>query len=104
MTRYYFLPDFARQIFGWLWTWPLAILAAAGLILPPKRQEGATKDARWFFHWFAAALAIQYLIEAQHLVEDPNNMHLFNPLAAAMAGHAIVSVSHSIRKRVVAYL
>jgi Dolichyl-phosphate-mannose-protein mannosyltransferase len=102
IRHYYFLPAFLKQIFGWLWTWPFAILALIGLFLSPlkadKRDPG-TKGAPWFFHWFGVALVIQYLVEARHLVEDPNNMHLFNPFAAAMAGHAIVTVFQSIQRR-----
>ncbi len=102
ITSYYFLPGFGRQLFGWLWTWPVAILVLIGLLVSPSKQEKSepgTKSAPWFFHWFGAALLIQYLIEAKHLVDDPNNMHLFNPFAAAMGGHAIVSVSQLIQKR-----
>jgi hypothetical protein len=101
MSHYYFVPKLADQIFGWLWTWPFAILAFTGLFLPPRteRGESRTMGAPWFFHWFGAALLIQYLVEAQHLIEDPNNMHLFNPFAAAMVGHAIVTVFKFIRRR-----
>jgi 4-amino-4-deoxy-L-arabinose transferase-like glycosyltransferase len=100
IRHYYFLPDLTHQLFGWLWTWPLAILVFIGVLLrPSKHDKGApgAKGAPWFFHWFGGALVIQYIIEAQHLVEDPNNMYLWNPFAAAMAGHAIVSVSQLIR-------
>src|SRR5262249_55583736 len=91
MRHYYFLPNLINQLFGWLWTWPFAILAVVGLLISPSKQEEGEpgkNGAPWFFHWFGVALVIQYLVEAQHLVEDPNNMHLFNPFAAAMAGHA----------------
>ena len=104
IRHYYFLPDFIRQLVGWLWTLPFAILVFIGLALPPLKQEkgkceSGTKCAPWFFHWFGVALVIQYLIEAKHLVQDPNNMHLMNPFAAAVAGHAIVSISELIQRR-----
>jgi hypothetical protein len=54
--------------------------------------------APWFFHWFGAALLVQYFIEAKHLAKDPNNMLLYAPFAAAMSGHAVVSTSQFIRK------
>jgi len=100
---YYFLPDFIRQLIGWLWTWPLAILVFIGLLLSLLKQEEmkcepGTKCIPWFFHWFGVALVIQYFIEAKHLVQDPNNMHLLNPFAAAIGGHAIVSISKTIQK------
>jgi hypothetical protein len=101
IRRYYFLPKLSNQLFGWLWTWPFAILVLVGLLLPPSKQEKGepgTTGAPWFFHWFGVALVVQYLVEAQHLVEDPNNMHLFNPFAAAMAGHAIVTIFRSIQR------
>jgi hypothetical protein len=98
IRHYYFLPDLFNQLFGWLWTWPLAILVIIGLFLPPPQQEKRELRAPWFFHWFGAALAVQYLVEAQHLVDDSNNMSLWNPFAAAIAGHTIVSVSKLIRR------
>ena len=91
----YFLPRFTDQIIGWLWTWPFAILALVGLLLPPLKEgksQSGTKSAPWFWHWFGVALVIDYLVEAQHLVGDPNNMYLFIPFAAAMAGNAIVTM------------
>jgi hypothetical protein len=99
---YYFLPRLGRQLFGWLWTWPVILLVGIGLLASPLRQEQrepGMKTAPWFFHWFGVALLVQYLIEARHLVDDPNNMYLYNPFAAAMAGSAIVSGSHLIQKR-----
>jgi len=101
IRHYYFLPKLMNQIFGWLWTWPFAILALIGLPLSPskvEKGEPGTKGAPWFFHWLGVALVIQYLVEARHLVEDPNNMHLFNPFAAAMAGNAIVTVFRFIQR------
>jgi len=95
MRHSYFLPKFADQIVGWLWTWPLAILALMGLLLPPLKENksrSGTKSAPWFWHWFGVALVVDYLVEAQHLVGDPNNMYLFIPFAAAMAGNAIVTM------------
>jgi len=95
MRHSYFLPKFADQIVGWLWTWPLAILALMGLLLPPLKEnksQSGTKSAPWFWHWFGVALVVDYLVEAQHLVGDPNNMYLFIPFAAAMAGNAIVTM------------
>lgn len=95
MRHYYFLPKLSNQLLGWLWTWPFAILVLIGLLLSPSKVgngETGTKRAPWFFHWFGVALVIDYLVEAQHLVEDPNNMYLFIPFAAALGGHGIVRV------------
>jgi len=101
IRHYYFLPKFINQILGWLWTWPFAILTVIGLTLSPSKAgtgSPGAKGAPWFFHWFGVALVIQYLVEAQHLVEDPNNMDLFNPFAAAMGGNAIVTVFRLIER------
>jgi 4-amino-4-deoxy-L-arabinose transferase-like glycosyltransferase len=95
----YFLPELAKQIFGWLWTWPFAILVFVGVPLFPVRGEkgeAGALTAPWFFHWFGVALVIQYFVEARHLIQDPNNMDLFNPFAAAIGGHAIVTISRLI--------
>jgi 4-amino-4-deoxy-L-arabinose transferase-like glycosyltransferase len=93
IREYYFVPKFINEILGWLWTWPFAILAVIGIFLPPSKQDkDETKAARWVFHWFGLALFIQYLVEARHLTQDPNNLHLFDPFAAAMGGNGIVGV------------
>jgi 4-amino-4-deoxy-L-arabinose transferase-like glycosyltransferase len=105
--HYYFLPTLFRHVFAWLWTWPVVILVLIGLLVPPLKQEARGAEAKgvpWFFHWFGAALVIQYFAEAQHLVDDPNNMHIWNPFAAAMGGHAIVSVSQLIGRRGLGFL
>jgi 4-amino-4-deoxy-L-arabinose transferase-like glycosyltransferase len=102
IRRYYFVPDFFRHLLGWLWTWPVAILVAIGLVVSPLKQqknEPAIKGAPWFFHWFGVALVIQYFVEARHLVDDPNNIHIWNPFAAAIGGNAIASVSQLIGRR-----
>ncbi len=107
IERSYFLPELGRQLFGWLWTWPPAVLVLIGLLCSPSKKEKAEperKAAPWLFHWYGAALVGQYLIEAQHLVEDPNNMHLWNPFAAAMGGHAIISMTQWLRRRDFEYL
>jgi hypothetical protein len=99
MVNYYFLPDLFEQLFGWLWTWPVVILVVIGLLLFPRKGEQGgpgIQAAPWFWHWFGAALVIDYLIEAQHLVEDPNNMYLYVPFAAAMAGNAVLTVARLV--------
>jgi hypothetical protein len=96
IQQYYFVPDVIHQLLGWQWTWPVAILVCVGLLIPPPLE---TKKAPWVFHLLGLALLIQYLIEAEHLASDPNNMDLYNPFAAAMGGHAIASVSQVIWKR-----
>ena len=45
---------------------------------------------------WAVALFARYLIEAKHLVTDPSNIHLFNPVVAAFAAH-FLCVSRGIR-------
>lgn len=97
LAQYYFLPQCIKQLFGWLWTWPFAVLAFMGLLLSPaKAKKGEPSDAPWFWHWFGVALVIDYLMEAQHLVDDPNNMYLYTFFGAAIGGNAIVMVGQRI--------
>jgi len=100
----YFVPDVTRHLVGWMWTLPVIVLVVIGLIRSPlelqkSECERGSRRAPWFFHWFGVALLIQFFVEAQHLVEDPQNMHLVNPFAAAMGGQALVSVSEWIYGR-----
>jgi 4-amino-4-deoxy-L-arabinose transferase-like glycosyltransferase len=89
----YFLPDFTTivAIEDPLWGWPFVALAVIGLALPARRV--GSFEAPWLFHAWAAAMAVRYLIEAEHLVKDPSNIHLFDPVVAAFAAQTLVTVA-----------
>jgi 4-amino-4-deoxy-L-arabinose transferase-like glycosyltransferase len=110
----YFLPGLAHHLKGWVWTIPSIGLIIIGLISgarPGKSDvtsaDGIAEDgmaqAPWLFHWWAVACVIYYLIGAKELVNNPWNLHLFNPAAAALAASAIYFLS-SLAARAVAPL
>ena len=80
----YYLPQFWHLICSDLWGLPLICLATLGLCVRPEAQQ--PNGARWLMHVWLIAMLIRYLVEARHLVTDPYNVHLFNPVVAAFAG------------------
>jgi hypothetical protein len=91
----YFLPELSRILVSRdsLWGWGFGALALMGALLPPPSR--GTSNARWLFHAYLLALVVRYLLEARHLVSDPYNLHLFNIVAAAFAGHALATIASS---------
>ena len=71
------------------WSWPFAVFAAAGLLLPHATVRAVGGR---LFHVWAVALVARFLIEAKHLVTDPSNLHLFNPVVGAFAAHFLCVV------------
>jgi hypothetical protein len=65
--------------------------AIVGILLPRREDKG--RKAQWLFDAWLLAMILRYVIEAKHLVSDPYNLHLFNPLIAAFAGHALVAIA-----------
>ena len=120
LEELYFVPDFLRSAYYWLWTWPIMVLLLIGIVVLPSkhsfksnsfksRLEGstykpifATKRTRssqglsykapWFFHWWLFAAALYYFIGARELVDNPWNFHIFNPAVAALAGYGMLKV------------
>jgi len=88
----YFLPELWRIVVAKdaYWGHGFLALAAAGLLMS-SRLKGLSA-APWLFHYWLLAMAIRYVIEAEHLVADPYNLHLFHVPVAAFAGHALVSL------------
>jgi hypothetical protein len=99
----YFVPNLKWNLETWLWTTPIIILVIIGLIFPPGKAELVQKETSgplagypvklpWLFHWWFLAFGFYYLIGAKELVSNPWNFHILNPAAAALAGHALITI------------
>lgn len=105
----YFFPKLYNLIYNWLWTYPIMLLVAIGLFLPPHyklpTQESEEQSSNGavpvpgMFHWWILAFAIYYFIGAQQLVANPSNLNIVNPAAAALAGNGLIAIA-SFAKRV----
>jgi 4-amino-4-deoxy-L-arabinose transferase-like glycosyltransferase len=105
----YFLPQLYNYIYKWLWTYPIMLLVAIGLFLPPHyklpTQESEEQSSNvavpvpGMFHCWILAFAIYYFIGAQQLVTNPSNLNIVNPAAAALAGNGLIALA-SFAKRV----
>jgi ABC-type polysaccharide/polyol phosphate export permease len=103
--RKFFLPGLFWNLSSWLWTKPVIALVLFGLFLCPlawrQAQESTCRQnplscsekAPWLFHWWVVAGVVYYLIGARELVYNSWNFHIINPAAAALAGHAVVSIA-----------
>lgn len=102
LQKGYFLAALWRHYKEWIWTAPVIMLVAIGIIARPPlaRQEAGQEplQARWVFHWWLFAGLIYYGIGAQELTANPWNFHILNPAAAALAGHALVLVALLARR------
>ncbi len=106
----YYLPEFFAELRWSMWTYPVIALVGLGIIFPPPQERQEQKSSpnkqlttelvkpRWLFHWWIFACAIYYLIGARQLVSNPWNIHLFSPAAAALAGHALISIAAFLAK------
>ncbi|MFW6068526.1 MAG: ArnT family glycosyltransferase [Chloroflexota bacterium] len=109
VSEQYYLPELLRHTRDWLWRWPVISLVTLGLLFRPPTQPSemtsheapCPQRAPWLFHWWLIAGVIYYFIGARELVENPWNLHLMNPAAAAICAYAIgritVAVSRSRR-------
>jgi 4-amino-4-deoxy-L-arabinose transferase-like glycosyltransferase len=115
LAQGYFLPRLGQIFKDWMWTEPVIILLALGLILvafdrrrdrqPAHVRPGKPSGkAPWLFHYWMLAGVVFYVIGAKELVKNPWNLHIINPAAAALAGYAIVSIASvaALKKRRVA--
>jgi len=112
LSQKYFLPQLVDNFTYWLWTWPTIILVGLGLFCRPPgtldNQEDLPRletqtQAPWLFHWWFVASLIYYVIGAKELVHNPWNFQIMNPVAAALAGHGLVSIT-SVQTRVVRWI
>jgi len=95
LRQKYFIPKLYDHIMELLWTWPITVLVIIGLLLRPPANSG--KRLRWLFHSWICALPILYVFEAQHLVSDPYNLAIINPIAAAFSGLALVKIYFTLK-------
>jgi hypothetical protein len=93
----YFIPRAFFHLTHWLWTWPGIILALIGLVesllvarlnVPANESLGAP----WLFHWWLVGCVVLYAVAAYELVWNPWNFHVFNIVAAAFAGRALILI------------
>lgn len=87
----YYLPEFWQIVSTQLWGLPFIVLAAIGILRRPRAGESGA--AQWLFHAWLMALFIRYVLEAKHLVTDPYNIHLFNPVIAVFAAQGLTRVA-----------
>jgi uncharacterized membrane protein len=90
LQKKYFIPKLYDHIMELLWAWPITVLVIVGLFLKPP--VNTDKRLRWLFHSWICALPILYVFEAQHLVSDPYNLAIINPIAAVFSGRALVKI------------
>lgn len=100
----FFLPGLANRATVWLWTMPVIIMLAAGLLLRPSPGEEERKGTPWLFHWWLAGGAVLFLGGGRELVDNPWNLHILNPAVAALAAHALVTAAMFVGRRVDARL
>jgi hypothetical protein len=99
----YFLDGLVWILQHWLWTAPVMVLVFLGLCLRPphwdplpradQRAQDSFERAPWVFHWWMLTFLIYYSVGARELVKNAWNLHIFNPAAAALTGHAIVVIA-----------
>jgi hypothetical protein len=67
--------------------------------VPGSIATATVRNAPLLFHWWLVAGVIFYGIGARELVDNPWNLHIVNPAAAALAALAIVRVARWISTR-----
>jgi len=103
LSHKYFFPELKHHFTGWIWTVPVIVLVLFSLLFPPPKQKhqslpdeapfSSSVKAPLFFHWWLLAGLIFYVFGAKELVHNPWNFHIINPAAAALGGHALVSIT-----------
>lgn len=104
LQEHYYLPKLVNRIAGWLWTGPVIILVILGLCVSvidssiiSSVDQNQPKPI-YFFHWWLVGVILFYLIGAREIVDNPWNLHLINPAAAALAGYALVFLLSAFRQ------
>jgi len=110
LDKRYFLPLLSWHFNYWIWTQPVIILVALGIILPffgfvPGKRSADSACGRsispkapWLFHWWLLGGVPYYLIGAKELMSNGWNFQIINPPAAALASHAIITIASLIAK------
>src|SRR5437870_2692835 len=86
---------------GWwfttsLWTPPVIVLVALGIIFPFRAVDSEKRTsaaAPWLFHWWLLGMVPLYIVAARELVLNPQNFHIINPAAAAVSSDAIMTIA-----------
>ena len=91
MQNGYFLPDLWQIVASRDAYWGYGFIAFAIGGLAVSLRLRSLSPLPWLFHYWLLAMMIRYAVEAQHLIADPYNLHLFHTPVAAFAGHALVS-------------
>jgi hypothetical protein len=110
LDKKYFLPLLSWHFNYWVWTQPVIVLVAFGTILPfcgfrpPEHSQdfasgrNTSAKAPWLFHYWLLAGVFYYVIGAKELMSNGWNFQIINPPAAALAGHAIITIASFIAK------
>ncbi|MBD2082946.1 glycosyltransferase family 39 protein [Leptolyngbya sp. FACHB-17] len=96
---------YIRRLYGSLkefWTYPLMALVAVGVFLRPPGSSEASNSNKlpWVFHWWIFAIALYYLIGAKQLIDNPHNLNILHPAAAALVARALVVTTAAIHRAV----
>jgi len=100
----YYLPKLFERIQGWLWTPPVLLLVGCGLLLPVAQKPAIKESVEpvdkpiWLFHGWLLANVLLFLVGPREIVGNPWNLHLVNPAAAALSGHALVSLARRFQQ------
>src|SRR5205814_7756996 len=92
----YFLGHLVWWFITWLWTPPVIVLVALGIIFPFRAvdsEKRTSATAPWLFHWWLLGILPLYVVAARELVLNPQNFHIINPAAAALSSDAIMSIT-----------
>lgn len=90
----YYLNDLYFNLIDKFWTGPVLFLFFIGLVTPVSVKN----PFRWVFHYWVLALIIQFVIEAEHLAKDPNNLVLYFPPAAIFSSNFIYKLIANYRE------
>jgi 4-amino-4-deoxy-L-arabinose transferase-like glycosyltransferase len=97
----YFLGRLVWLFVTWLWTPPVIVLVALGIIFPFRAvdsEKRTSATAPWLFHWWLFGMVPLYIVAARELVLNPQNFHIINPAAAALSSDAIMTIAWFIAK------
>jgi 4-amino-4-deoxy-L-arabinose transferase-like glycosyltransferase len=97
----YFLGRLVWWFVTWLWTPPVIVLVALGIIFPFRAvdsEKHTSATAPWLFHWWLLGMVPLYIVAARELVLNPQNFHIINPAAAALSSDAIMTIASFIAK------
>src|SRR6266480_579098 len=97
----YFLGRLVWCFTTWLWTPPVIVLVALGVIFPFRAVDSEKRPlakAPWLFHWWLLGMVPLYIVAARELVLNPQNFHIVNPAAAAVSSDAIMTIAWFITR------